>query len=136
MAPAQASLSAADGNSEYALDLQAQRLSAISPACFDAVRCGVWRLCCTQAAYARLVCPFSRITSWVISTWSCLCVRVWRSPPLPPLCAPACGQFPKLRSLDLSWNLLDSIHELDSLRQLRELKLHRNKLTTCDGLSA
>lgn len=44
------------------------------------------------------------------------------------------AQFPKLRTLDLSWNMLETIHGLDSLKLLKELKLYRNKLTTTEGL--
>jgi hypothetical protein len=43
-------------------------------------------------------------------------------------------QYSKLRCLDLSWNALEAIHGLDALKQLRELKLYRNRLTSCDGL--
>ena len=43
-------------------------------------------------------------------------------------------QFPKLRCLDLSWNWLERVHGLDGLKQLKELKIYRNRLVSCDGL--
>jgi hypothetical protein len=44
-------------------------------------------------------------------------------------------QYSKLRTLDLSWNMIERITGLETLGQLRELKLYHNKLTTIENLS-
>ena len=43
-------------------------------------------------------------------------------------------QYPKLRTIDLSYNSIITIHGFDSLRDLRELKLYHNRIEGLAGL--
>ncbi|KAG7389807.1 Leucine-rich repeat-containing protein 43 [Phytophthora boehmeriae] len=45
-------------------------------------------------------------------------------------------QFPKLCSLDVSFNKITSLRNVSTARELRELKIYNNKLTNTIGLKA
>ncbi|RLN67815.1 hypothetical protein BBJ29_006802 [Phytophthora kernoviae] len=46
------------------------------------------------------------------------------------------SEFPKLCSLDVSFNKITSLRNVSTARELRELKIYNNKLTNTIGLKA